>query len=45
MKADMIFGWRPTYNKSDFNILTAIKQVASLDIKFKNPKVCTDLIL
>jgi len=37
MKADMIFGWKPTYNKMEFNILSAAKPVASLDLKFKEP--------
>ena len=44
MKADMIFGWKPTYNKLEFNILSVAKPVASLDLRFKDPNVCFDLI-
>ncbi len=44
MKADMIFGWKPTYNKQEFAILKATKQVASLDLRFKEPNLCSDVV-
>ena len=40
----MLFGWKPTYNKQEFNILSAAKPVASLDLRFKEPNICFDLV-
>jgi hypothetical protein len=45
MKADMIFGWKPTYtNKQDFTILKAAKLVASLDLRFQEPELLNELV-